>query len=67
LAFFPQLQPAAVLLKPYTVEELLGTVIKVLRATRSAFGQLEPTPNWQRQSSAGGFAAMMKGTVSHAP
>ena len=67
LALLPQLQPAAVLLKPYTVEELLGTVTKVMRATRSAFGQLEPTSNWRRPSSAGGFAAMMKGTASHTP
>jgi len=33
---YPWLQPAATLLKPYTVEELLGTVKEVLRATVSA-------------------------------
>jgi CheY-like chemotaxis protein len=55
LALLPQLQPTAVLLKPYTVEELLGTVTKVLRATSSAFGRLEPPPNWRRQSSADGL------------
>jgi DNA-binding response OmpR family regulator len=32
----PWLQPAATLLKPYTVEALLGTVKNVLRATDSA-------------------------------
>lgn len=32
LARFPWLQPAATLLKPYTVEQLLGTVKKVLCA-----------------------------------
>lgn len=30
---YPWLQPAATLLKPYTVDEMLGTVKKVLRAT----------------------------------
>jgi DNA-binding response OmpR family regulator len=32
---YPWLRPAATLLKPYTVEELLRTVTKVLRATSS--------------------------------
>jgi len=32
----PWLQPAATLLKPYTVEELLGTVKEVLCATGDA-------------------------------
>jgi DNA-binding response OmpR family regulator len=52
---YPWLQPAATLLKPYTVEELLGTVREVLRATDSARGQIEPLPDWQRQPSAGGL------------
>jgi DNA-binding response OmpR family regulator len=38
LAPHPCPLPAAILLKPYTIEELLGTVTKVLRATSSAFG-----------------------------
>ena len=49
---YPWLQPDATLLKPYTVEELLGTVRTVLRATVSAPGQLEPPPDRQSQPSA---------------
>jgi DNA-binding response OmpR family regulator len=33
---YPWLQPAAMLLKPYTIEELMGTVRKVLREANSA-------------------------------
>lgn len=51
----PWLQPAATLLKPYTVEELLGTVTKVLRATVSAPGQIELLPDWRSEPSAGGL------------
>ncbi|MFZ1072398.1 MAG: response regulator [Verrucomicrobiia bacterium] len=51
----PWLQPEAMLLKPYTVEELLGTVSKVLRATVSAPGQLEPLPDLRSRPSAGGL------------
>jgi|SRR5208283_3338025 len=54
---YPWLQPAATLLKPYTIAELLGTVKKVLRATAtdSAPGQFEPLPDWRSQPSAGGL------------
>ena len=40
----PWLQPAATLMKPYTVVELLGTVEKVLRATDSP-GEARAQPN----------------------
>lgn len=54
-AQYPWLQPAATLLKPYTVEELLGTVKVVLRATSRARGEIEPLPDWRSQPSADGL------------
>ena len=45
------LQIAATLLKPFTGDELLGTVKKVLRETDSAREQMEPMPIWQSQRS----------------
>jgi DNA-binding response OmpR family regulator len=47
LAQNPSLQLAAMLLKPFSPEELLGTVSTVLNATVSAPGQLEPLPDWR--------------------
>jgi two-component system phosphate regulon response regulator OmpR len=41
------LQPAVALLKPYSVEQLLGTVEKVLRATVSPDQEFAPPSNWQ--------------------
>jgi len=41
---YPWLQPAAALPKPYTIEELLGTVTEVLRATDSARAQIKLLP-----------------------
>jgi DNA-binding response OmpR family regulator len=49
LSHSPWLQPAAVLLKPYTFDELLGTVKNVLRATIPASDVLAPPTNWQGQ------------------
>jgi DNA-binding response OmpR family regulator len=51
----PRLQLAATLVKPFTVEELLGTVKEVLRATDGAREQIAPPPKWQRQPSADGL------------
>jgi two-component system chemotaxis response regulator CheY len=51
----PWLQIDATLLKPFTIEELLGTVTNVLRATVSAREPIEPPPNWQSQPAAGGL------------
>ena len=48
----PWLRPAATLLKPYTVEELVETVKEVLRATDSPREQTAPPPGWQSQPSA---------------
>jgi DNA-binding response OmpR family regulator len=45
----PWLQLAATLPKPYTADELLGTVTRVLRATDSALEQIEPMPIWRSQ------------------
>jgi two-component system sensor histidine kinase and response regulator WspE len=45
----PWLQIQATLLKPFTADELLGTVRKVLRATNGDHEQLEPPSNWQGQ------------------
>ena len=52
---YPWLQPAATLLKPYTIAELLGTVKEVLRATDSPREQVDPLPNWRSQPSAFGL------------
>jgi DNA-binding response OmpR family regulator len=41
----PWLQPAAVLCKPYTVDELVGTVREVLRVSDGAPGQTAAPPN----------------------
>jgi hypothetical protein len=43
------LELAATLPKPFTGEELLGTVANVLRATAVAREQIEPLPIWRRQ------------------
>jgi DNA-binding response OmpR family regulator len=49
----PWLQLAATLRKPFTGDELLGTVKKVLRGTDSA---CEPLPIWRSQPSADGLS-----------
>jgi DNA-binding response OmpR family regulator len=46
---YPWLTPAATLLKPYTVDELLITVKVVLRATASPRMETEPPQTWQNQ------------------
>ena len=46
-AKYPWLQPATLLLKPYTFEELLKTVKEVLYATASIRNEIAPPPNWQ--------------------
>jgi DNA-binding NtrC family response regulator len=48
---YPWLQPAAMLLKPFTGNELLGTVARVLDAPGNAHDQSEPLPTWQGQPS----------------
>jgi two-component system alkaline phosphatase synthesis response regulator PhoP len=50
----PKLQPAATLLKPYTIAELLETVKKVLRAIGGAREKRQPPPSWQGLSSTEG-------------
>jgi two-component system chemotaxis response regulator CheY len=45
-ARYPWLQPAAALVKPYSVEQLLGTVEAVLRTTDGARDPMMPLPNW---------------------
>jgi DNA-binding response OmpR family regulator len=52
---YPWLQPAATLLKPYTIAELLEMVRVVLRATDSTPGQIEPLTDWRSQPSAVGL------------
>lgn len=51
----PWLQPTATLLKPFTCDELLGTVEKVLRVTDSAREQFERLPIRRSQPSANGL------------
>ena len=48
----PWLQLAATLLKPFTPDELLGTVQEVLRATDYAREPIAQPPSWQSQPSA---------------
>jgi DNA-binding response OmpR family regulator len=52
---YPWIQPDAMLLKPFTIEELLGTVRKVLYATDSPREQLAPPPDRQSRPSAVGL------------
>jgi len=47
---YPWLQPAALLLKPYSFNELLGTVRNVLRATGAA-RELDGPPDWPARPS----------------
>ena len=42
-ARYPWLQPAAALVKPYSMDQLLGTVEKVLRATARPGGEIAPS------------------------
>src|SRR5664279_654582 len=51
----PWLQLAAKLWKPFTPDELLGTVKRVLCETDSAPKQVEPLPIWRSQPSADGL------------
>ena len=51
LSQHPWLHPAATLLKPFTGDELLRTVRKVLRETENASEQIEPLAAWQREPS----------------
>lgn len=53
----PWLQPAATLLKPYSVVEFLSTVETVLRETGNASVPNAPPPEWQRRSAAVGLRA----------
>jgi DNA-binding response OmpR family regulator len=48
----PWLQLAATLLKPFTADELLGAVKKVLRSAGGSGEQVEPLPVWRGQPSA---------------
>ena len=52
---YPWLQPAATLLKPYTLDELLGTVREVLRATVDAREIIVTPPPWLNQPPAVGL------------
>jgi DNA-binding response OmpR family regulator len=51
-ARYPWLQPAATLVKPYSIEQLLGTVGIVLYATDASRLEISPPPN---RPSAGGL------------
>ena len=55
LARHPSLQLAAMLSKPFTVDTLLGTVKKVLLATKGAHEQIKPLPTWRSQPSPEGL------------
>jgi DNA-binding response OmpR family regulator len=52
----PSLQLAATLLKPFTMDELLGTVKKVLYSRVGARQQTEPEPIWPSRPSAGSLS-----------
>jgi DNA-binding response OmpR family regulator len=47
----PWLQPAAMLLKPYTIDELVVTVHEVLRVTDGSSGRTAPPSTWRYQVS----------------
>jgi DNA-binding response OmpR family regulator len=51
----PWLQPAAMLIKPYTLDELVGTVRQVLRVAEGSGGQIAPPAPWQNQLPAEGW------------
>lgn len=53
---YPWLKPAATLLKPYSVVELIGTVQEVLRATPNAGQQGESHPTWLEQPPPGNIS-----------
>jgi DNA-binding NtrC family response regulator len=46
----PWIQPVAVLIKPYTIDELLVTVRKVLSEAEGTGKQIAPPPTWQNQA-----------------
>jgi two-component system alkaline phosphatase synthesis response regulator PhoP len=52
---YPWLQPNVTLLKPYTFDELLGTVKEVLRVTADGREEIAPPPNWRSQLAATGL------------
>ena len=43
---YPWLQPAAALNKPYSVEQLLGTVETALRMADGSRAEITPSPIW---------------------
>jgi DNA-binding response OmpR family regulator len=51
----PWIEPAATLLKPYTIAELLETVKAVLRAIGGTREPVAPSLNWPSQTSADGL------------
>lgn len=51
----PWLQIDATLPRPFTLEALLGTVLKVLRANDTSREQSAPPPIWQSQPAAAGL------------
>jgi DNA-binding response OmpR family regulator len=55
----PWLQIDATLLKPYTPNELLAAVRKVLYTTDGIPGQPAPPPNWQDQPTADSFTSLI--------
>jgi DNA-binding response OmpR family regulator len=51
----PWLMPAAMLIKPYTIDELVELVKQVLRAAVGSRGQTAPPAPWQNQLPAEGW------------
>jgi len=51
----PWLQPAAMLIKPYTLDELVGTVKQVLGVAEGSRECAEPWATWQNQPPAEGW------------
>jgi two-component system chemotaxis response regulator CheY len=58
-ARYPWLKPAAMLLQPCTVADLLGTVNKVLTATEVACGQIPPKRIGQSHAAGHWFAELL--------
>lgn len=66
LSRYPWLELAATLMKPFTGDELLGTVRKVLRETDNAREQIEPLAIWQSESSSTPCSDSTKVSETHA-
>jgi DNA-binding response OmpR family regulator len=57
----PWLQPAAILIKPYSIDELIGMVAQVLRAAEGSGKQTAPPPASQSDTFAEDWRKLLRG------